>query len=192
MTDPQGLWAAPEDVRERVSRLLCDLVAIPSYGGQEGEIVQYLVKRFARQAIPCRVSELDGKPINVVAEIGQGPRAIILNSHVDTVPPGDPALWQTDPLTPVEKDGRIYGRGAGDAKGCLTAMIVAFEALATRRTTDSLSALSSWRWGPRSVAGWARNWRSRTVSAPMLRWSGSPRYSCRSWHTRESCGWRWK
>lgn len=133
MTDPQGLWAAPEDVRERVSRLLCDLVAIPSYGGQEGEIVQHLVKRFARQAIPCRVSELDGKPINVVAEIGQGPRAIILNSHVDTVPPGDPALWQTDPLTPVEKDGRIYGRGAEDAKGCLTAMIVAFEALATRR-----------------------------------------------------------
>jgi succinyl-diaminopimelate desuccinylase len=133
MTDPQGLWAAPEDVRERVSRLLCDLVAIPSYGGQEGEIVQHLVKRFARQAIPCRVSELDGKPINVVAEIGQGPRAIILNSHVDTVPPGDPALWQTDPLTPVEKDGRIYGRGAEDAKGCLAAMIVAFEALATRR-----------------------------------------------------------
>jgi succinyl-diaminopimelate desuccinylase len=133
MMDPQGLWAAPEDVRERVSRLLCDLVAIPSYGGQEGEIVQHLVKRFARQAIPCRVSELDGKPINVVAEIGQGPRAIILNSHVDTVPPGDPALWQTDPLTPVEKDGRIYGRGAEDAKGCLTAMIVAFEALATRR-----------------------------------------------------------
>jgi len=133
MTDPQGPWAAPEDVRERVSRLLCDLVAIPSYGGQEGAIIQYLVERFARQAIPCRVSELDGKPINVVAEIGQGPRAIILNSHVDTVPPGDPALWQTDPLTPVEKDGRIYGRGAEDAKGCLTAMIVAFEALAARR-----------------------------------------------------------
>lgn len=137
MTDPQGLWAAPEDVRERVSRLLCDLVAIPSYGGQEGAIIQYLVERFGRQDIPCRVSELDGKPINVVAEIGQGPRAIILNSHVDTVPPGDPALWQTDPLTPVEKDGRIYGRGAEDAKGCLTAMIVAVEALAARR--DRLS-----------------------------------------------------
>ena len=137
MTDPQGLWAAPEDVRERVSRLLCDLVAIPSYGGQEGAIIQYLVERFGRQDIPCRVSELDGKPINVVAEIGQGPRAIILNSHVDTVPPGDPALWQTDPLTPVEKDGRIYGRGAEDAKGCLAAMIVAVEALAARR--DRLS-----------------------------------------------------
>jgi succinyl-diaminopimelate desuccinylase len=133
MTDPRGVWAAPDDVRARVSRLLCDLVAIPSYGGQEGEIIQYLMKRFARQGIPCRVSESDGQPMNVVAEIGQGPRAIILNSHVDTVPPGDPALWRTDPLTPVEKDGRIYGRGAEDAKGCLAAMIVAFEALGARR-----------------------------------------------------------
>jgi acetylornithine deacetylase/succinyl-diaminopimelate desuccinylase family protein len=52
---------------------------------------------------------------------------------VDTVPPGDQTLWTTDPLTPVEKEGRIYGRGAEDAKGCLAPMIVAFEALAARR-----------------------------------------------------------
>ena len=131
MTDPQGPWPVPEDVRERVSRLLCDLVAIPSYGGQEGAIIQYLVERFARQDIPCRVTAVDGKPLNVVAEIGQGPRTFLLNSHVDTVPPGDPALWATDPLTPVERDGMIFGRGAEDAKGCLAAMIVAFELLAS-------------------------------------------------------------
>ena len=138
MTDPQGPWVAPADVRERVSRLLCDLVAIPSHGGQEGAIIQYLMERFARQDIPCRVTAVDGKPLNVVAEIGQGPRTFLLNSHVDTVPPGDPALWATDPLIPVEKNGRIYGRGAEDAKGCLASMIVAFERLAMRR--DALPA----------------------------------------------------
>jgi acetylornithine deacetylase/succinyl-diaminopimelate desuccinylase family protein len=128
--------AAPTDVRERVKSLLCDLIAIPSYGGAEEAIIRYLADRFARQDIPRRVTELEGKPINVVAEIGKGLRAIVLNSHVDTVPPGDPAAWLTDPLTPVEKDGLIYGRGAMDAKGCLTAMIVAFETLA--QTRDSL------------------------------------------------------
>ena len=138
MTDPQGPWVAPVEVRERVSRLLCDLVAIPSHGGQEGAIIQYLMERFARQDIPCRVTAVDGKPLNVVAEIGQGPRTFLLNSHVDTVPPGDPALWATDPLIPVEKNGRIYGRGAEDAKGCLASMIVAFERLAMRR--DALPA----------------------------------------------------
>jgi len=135
VSDDGCATAVPSDVRERVRSLLCDLVAIPSYGAQEAAISQYLRDRFARQRIPCRVTEWEGKPINVVAEIGDGPRVIILNSHHDTVPPGDPAQWQTDPLTPVEKNGKIFGRGAEDAKGCLASMIVAFEALAERRAT---------------------------------------------------------
>ncbi|HSB71221.1 MAG TPA: M20 family metallopeptidase [Candidatus Methylomirabilis sp.] len=121
------------DLRERARHLLCDLVAIPSYGGQEEAAVGYLARRFKTQGIPYRITELDGKPLNVVAEIGDGPRTIILNSHLDTVPPGEQPPWLTDPLTPVEKDGLIYGRGAGDAKGCLAAMIMAFEELAKRR-----------------------------------------------------------
>jgi acetylornithine deacetylase/succinyl-diaminopimelate desuccinylase family protein len=125
----------PIDVRERVTRLLCELVAIPSHGGEEQAVIRYLMDRFDRQGIPCRMSEMEGVPINVIAEIGAGPRVLILNSHHDTVPPGDPALWFTDPLTPVVKDGKVYGRGAEDAKGCLAAMIVAFEALAARRET---------------------------------------------------------
>jgi succinyl-diaminopimelate desuccinylase len=133
MTDNRGAWAVPPDVRERVTRLLCELVAIPSHGGEEQAIIRYLADRFTRQGIICRVSELDGTPINVVAEIGSGPRVLVLNSHHDTVPPGDPALWTTDPLTPVVKDGKVYGRGSEDAKGCLAAMIVAFETLAARR-----------------------------------------------------------
>lgn len=135
VSDDWWVAIAPSDVRARVRSLLCDLVAIPSYGGQEEAIIRYLQDRFAHQRIPCHVTEWEGKPINVVAEIGDGPRAIILNSHHDTVPPGDPAAWQTDPLSPVEKDGKIFGRGAEDAKGCLASMIVAFEALAERRAT---------------------------------------------------------
>ncbi len=134
MASDDRLFSLPPDVAcEQVRWLLCDLVAIPSFGGNEGPILQYLRDRFTRQEIPCRLTTVDGKPLNLVAEIGAGPRAVILNSHVDTVPAGDPALWQTDPLTPVEKDGRIYGRGAEDAKGCLASMIVAFETLACRR-----------------------------------------------------------
>ena len=134
MSDRCGISEHPSgSVEEQVRRLLSDLIAIPSYGAQEEAIVGYLVKRFEGRGIHCRVTELDGKRLNVVAEIGAGTKAIVLNSHVDTVPPGDPALWLTDPLAPVEKDGVIYGRGAMDAKGCLTAMIVAFETLARRR-----------------------------------------------------------
>lgn len=128
ISDPSELAA----LRDEARRLLCDLIAIPSYGAQEEAAVRYLVQRFTAQGIPCRVTELDDKPLNVIAEVGEGPRSIILNSHLDTVPPGERSPWLTDPLTPVEKDGAIYGRGAGDAKGCLAAMIVAFETLARR------------------------------------------------------------
>jgi acetylornithine deacetylase/succinyl-diaminopimelate desuccinylase family protein len=134
MTDNRSPSSKPNGpVREKVRRLLSDLIAIPSYGAHEEAIIGYLVERFAAQGIPCRVTEVAGKPMNVLAEVGEGPQALVLNSHVDTVPPGDMTPWLTDPLTAVEKDGVIYGRGAMDAKGCLTAMIVAFEALAQRR-----------------------------------------------------------
>ncbi|HTU01903.1 MAG TPA: M20 family metallopeptidase [Candidatus Sulfotelmatobacter sp.] len=116
---------------QEARRLLAELIAIPSYAPpQEEAIAHYLIQRLSRQGIRCRATEADGKPLNVVAEIGEGPRAIVLNSHLDTVPPGDPALWATDPLSPVEKAGCLYGRGAGDAKGPLAAMVLAFEALA--------------------------------------------------------------
>ncbi len=114
-------------------RTLADLVAIPSYAPpQEEAIAGFLVRRLAGQGLASRVTELEGRPLNVVAEIGSGPRGIVLNGHLDTVPPGDRALWTTDPLQPAVADGRLYGRGAGDAKGPLAAMILAFEALARR------------------------------------------------------------
>jgi len=120
-------------IGDRVKTLLCELIAIPSDGGREGAAIRYLVERFGAQTIPCRVTEVGGQPMNVVAEVGSCGRTIVLNSHIDTVPPGDAALWNSDPLTPVERDGLLYGRGATDAKGCLAAMIVAFETLAARR-----------------------------------------------------------
>lgn len=124
-------------LRARVRDLLFELIAIPSSGGQEEAVARYLVERFSVQGIPCQITEMDGKPLNVVAAIGSGPRTLILNSHLDTVPPGDLSLWHTAPLQPVEKDGQVYGRGAGDAKGCLAPMIVAFETLAERGVPSS-------------------------------------------------------
>jgi len=95
--DETSIAVVPPDVRERVTRLLCDLVAIPSHGCEEQAVIRYLADRFTRQGIPWRIGELDGTPINVIAEIGAGPRVLVLNSHHDTVPPGDPALapWRT-------------------------------------------------------------------------------------------------
>jgi len=132
MADPVVRSESGHSVLARVRDLLFDLIAIPSFGAQEEAVARYLVQRLSAQGIPCQITERDGQALNVVAAVGGGPRILILNSHLDTVPPGDLSLWDSDPLRPVERDGRVYGRGAGDAKGCLAPMIVAFEMLASR------------------------------------------------------------
>jgi succinyl-diaminopimelate desuccinylase len=57
---------------------------------------------------------------------------LLFSSHYDVVG-ADPATWRTDPFDPVRLGGWIYGRGTTDAKGPLSAMVSAWEAI--RRTS---------------------------------------------------------
>jgi acetylornithine deacetylase len=56
-------------------------------------------------------------------------RSLILNGHIDVVPVGAQELWSSPPFEPVIRDGRMYGRGAGDMKAGIAAYITAFRAL---------------------------------------------------------------
>ena len=68
---------------------------------------------------------------NLWAEIGDAPRLrLLLNSHLDTVPPGEG--WTSDPWTPRREADRLVGLGANDAKGCVTALIEAVLAMHRR------------------------------------------------------------
>ncbi len=59
---------------------------------------------------------------------GKG-RSLIFNGHVDTMPAGEISLWETDPWTPTEKSGKIYGLGSADMKGGLMASVMAVKLL---------------------------------------------------------------
>jgi succinyl-diaminopimelate desuccinylase len=48
--------------------------------------------------------------------------------HTDVVPTGPLDKWQSDPFTPTELDGFLYGRGAADMKASLAAFVTAVEA----------------------------------------------------------------
>ena len=52
---------------------------------------------------------------------------IVFAGHTDVVPSGPLEQWTSDPFTPTERDGKLYGRGAADMKTSLAAFVVATE-----------------------------------------------------------------
>ena len=60
---------------------------------------------------------LDPKGYYGYAEIGQGEELLAVLCHLDVVPSGDEADWQTPPFEATEKDGYLFGRGVQDDKG---------------------------------------------------------------------------
>lgn len=53
-------------------------------------------------------------------------KSLILNGHVDVVPTGPDHLWTNPPFSPLVKNGRLYGRGAGDMKAGIVAYYHAY------------------------------------------------------------------
>lgn len=57
-------------------------------------------------------------------------RSLILQGHIDVVPPGPEAMWRTPPFVATEIGGWLHGRGANDMKAGVSCMIAAIDALA--------------------------------------------------------------
>jgi acetylornithine deacetylase/succinyl-diaminopimelate desuccinylase-like protein len=63
--------------------------------------------------------------------LNAGPDAptVLVYGHYDVQPVDPLELWESEPFTPVERDGYIHARGASDMKGQVTATFNAIEAL---------------------------------------------------------------
>jgi acetylornithine deacetylase len=76
-------------------------------------------------------AEMDRESLPVVvARMGRaGGRRLILQGHLDVVPPGDLASWTVDPWGGEVRDGSVHGRGSCDMKGGVAAILGALRAL---------------------------------------------------------------
>ena len=54
-------------------------------------------------------------------------KTIVFAGHTDVVPTGPLEQWTSDPFSPTERDGKLYGRGASDMKTSIAAFVVACE-----------------------------------------------------------------
>jgi acetylornithine deacetylase len=146
--DFQRVLDAIDARRDDAVRALQELVRIPSVTGNEGAVQDRVEEMFRARGLEVdrwetgpdeirpyieHVGEqerYEGRP-NVVGiqQVAGDGRSIMLNAHVDTVEPGDPAFWTHDPFSGHVDGDRLYGRGSCDMKGGLVTYLLALDAL---------------------------------------------------------------
>lgn len=146
---------AVDDIRFATSRreaelvsLLQRLVRIPSVTGDEGAVQALVAAEMQERGLDVDVWEpsvselapyaehvgefdsLAGRPNVVGTWAGDGTgQSLILNSHIDTVEPGDPSTWASPAYEAAIVDRYITGRGALDMKGGLATNLIALTVL---------------------------------------------------------------
>ena len=146
--DAARIDAAVDALRPELIEFARSLVRIPSVSGSEQAAQRAIAAKYESlglsvDIVPSVREELESHPafcddaipfvdrLNVVARWrgSGGGRSLILNGHMDVVPPGDLSKWTRDPWGGEIEDDRLYGRGACDMKSGLAAAVFAVQAL---------------------------------------------------------------
>lgn len=114
--------------------LLKKLISIPSINPMgrdlsgpeyfEAGVADFLERVLLDSGLPCeRVDVVPGRS-NLLTRIDSpgSSRTVLFDAHMDTVPVDGMTI---NPFDPIERAGRIYGRGSCDVKGGLAAMLAA-------------------------------------------------------------------
>ncbi|MEK9719823.1 MAG: M20/M25/M40 family metallo-hydrolase, partial [Quisquiliibacterium sp.] len=141
------ILTAVHDRFDEQVRFLAELTAIPSLRGQEAAAQDFMARAMRERALSVDrwkievddIRHLPGfSPVAVSYDdawnlVGShrprkpGGRSLVLNGHIDVVPTGPLDMWTDPPFKAKEKDGWMFGRGAGDMKAGLVANLFALD-----------------------------------------------------------------
>jgi len=106
--------------RDQIIQFMRDICAIPSMDsliGPVGERIQAEMRKLGYDEV--RFDKMG----NTIGRIGNGPKVLVYDSHIDTVGVGDREDWEWDPFIGKVEDGILYARGACDEKGSTPGMV---------------------------------------------------------------------
>lgn len=111
-----------EKYRDYTAQNLSKLVRTKSYSSKEEDVCRLIVEL-------CKEAGFDEVRIDglgsVIGRVGNGPKKLAFDAHIDTVEVGNLANWTFDPFCGDIRDGKVWGRGASDQKGGAASMITA-------------------------------------------------------------------
>ncbi len=119
------LTAVVHDGFPRARAELEELVRIPSVSapgfdpGQVRRAAERITELLDESGFSgIRLLEIEGAHPAVYAEVPapDGAPTVLLYAHYDVQPPGPDEEWETTPFDPIERDGRLLGRGTADDK----------------------------------------------------------------------------
>lgn len=114
--------------------ILQRLIAFPSVSRDSNlALIDFVGGLLSEHGVAFRlVHAEDGGKANLFATVGPADRpGVMLSGHTDVVPV-DGQDWSTDPFEMIERDGKLFGRGAADMKGFVACAIAAMIAAARR------------------------------------------------------------
>lgn len=111
--------------RERIFNDLSALVSfnsphsVPELADQHAAAADWVAAALAERGLEVERHATVDKADAIIGRrhVSDDAPTVLLYSHYDVVPAGDPVAWTADPFTLTERDGRWYGRGAADCKG---------------------------------------------------------------------------
>jgi len=145
----RAILEAVDSLRDEAVATLQRLVRCPSTLGKEASALEEMARIYESLGlVPRRVPTV---PEQLAAHPGFSPplisydgrdnvvavhqpkqrkgRSLALQGHVDVVPEGAADMWATPPYEPEIRNGRMYGRGAGDMKAGIVSYCMAFKAM---------------------------------------------------------------
>jgi len=137
MPDLKDLFAQVDAALDDIVALEQALVRIPSVNtgamptGNETAVCDYAREWLAEDGIESEILSRDPERGNLIARIEgrSGSAGLMFMSHTDVVPVEDESKWRFPPFSATISDNRIFGRGASDCKGLLTAQLMAMRLL---------------------------------------------------------------
>ncbi len=131
MTEPLSALDAfverhAQEYMQELARL-CDQPSISAQGLGIDACAHLVAEMLRRRGIAAQILETGGHPV-VYGEYGEGDRTLLLYNHYDVQPAEPLELWDSPPFETVQRDGKLFARGAVDDKGHIVSRLAAFDA----------------------------------------------------------------